>query len=295
MGSIELDAELQKLIKQAWEVRCQNFPANIHFDIPKHTTATSLTGDTCDLNCAHCGGHYLKNMTPIEQALVTVRERESTSCLISGGCNSEGAVEFREYLDDLRKLKEEKCKLNMHVGLVDQDKISEIAQLADCVSFDFIVDDDTIREVYGLGYTGKDYIQTYVNLRKKVKVLPHICIGLKGGEIKGEYAALEKLKVLGVEGLVFIIFIPTPGTRYSDKLPPKLEDVVKVLARARIDFPSTPIYLGCMRPKGRLRAQIDYYSIECGVNKLVNPTGPAVKRAGELGLQISYGEECCVL
>lgn len=290
-----LDPELQALVKQAWEVRCRNFPPVIQFDIPHRTTVVSLTGDRCSLNCAHCGGHYLKNMTPIQQAMAAVKAKGSQSCLISGGCNPCGSVDFGRHLAEVGKLKAGGRKLNMHVGLAGDAEIAEIARLADCVSFDFVVDDETVREVYGLGRTGKDYIGTYIKLRQKVKVLPHICIGLKGGEIKGEYAALQKLQELGTDGLVFIVFIPTPGTRYAGHKPAPLPEVVRLLARARVDFPGIPIHLGCMRPKGKLRAEIDYYAIECGVNKLVNPTGPAIKRAGELGLSIRYGEECCVL
>lgn len=290
-----LSPELHQLVKRAWEVRCQNFPPVVQFDLPRQTTVVSLTGDKCSLNCAHCGGHYLKKMTPIEQAMAAVKAKRSTSCLISGGCNHGGSLDFGHHLDQIGKLKEAGRKLNMHVGLVSDSDMDRIARLADCVSFDFVVDDDTIKEVYGLECTGKDYIETYRKLRNVVKVLPHVCIGLKGGEIKGEYAALDKLQELGTEGLVFIVFTPTPGTRYTDRKPTPFPEVVRLLAMARIDFPSIPIHLGCMRPKGRLRAEIDYYAIECGVNKLVNPTGQAIKRAGELGLEIRYGEECCVL
>lgn len=280
---------------QAWAVRQKNFTPSIEFDIPSDTKAVSLTDDHCSLDCAHCGGHYLKGMTPISQLKDSMILEGSSSCLISGGCNKSGVVEFGRQLQFIKGLKEDSKKINMHVGLIEEEEIKKIVNLADCVSFDFVADDETIHEVYGLSRRASDYIRTYKNLRKYVKVLPHICIGLKGGEIRGEYESIRVLKEIGTDGLVFIVFIPTPGTRYAHKNPPKLENVVEILARARIEFPDIPIHLGCMRPKGRIRAEIDYYAIQCGINKLVNPTSYGVRRAEELGLSIAYGRECCVL
>ncbi len=282
-------------MNKAWNIRCSNFPDTIQFDIPSKTTAISVSGESCSLNCAHCGGHYLKHMTHINSALNEVRKNGSKSCLVSGGCNSRGVVLFSEYITKIEELKKANCRINMHIGLANDEEINKAAKVADSVSFDFLVDDETIKEVYGIDRKGIDYINVYLKLRQKVKVLPHICIGLKGGEIRGEYAALERLKELGAEAMVFIIFIPTPGTKYADRKPPELSEIIKILTYARVEFPDISIHLGCMRPKGKLRAEIDYYAIECGVNKLVNPTGAAVKRAAELGLKLKYGEECCAL
>jgi len=283
-----------ELIERAWAVRRENFPPVIRFDLPRKTAAVSLTGPECALDCAHCGGNYLKAMTPIDRAFHRLGQTGAASCLISGGCNREGAVDFRDWMDHLRLLRK-KARINIHAGLVKDEDMEALAQVADCVSFDFVADDETIREVYGLSRTAEDYIRIYRKLQTRVKVLPHICIGLKGGEISGEYKALKALRDLGAEGLVFIIFMPTPGTRYADRKPPALKDIVRILATARVEFPHIPIHLGCMRPKGSLRAEIDDYAVRCGVNKLVMPTPRGETRARELGLTITYGEECCVL
>lgn len=187
-------------------------------------------------------------------------------------------------------------KVNSHVGLISESEMREIAPYLDCVSFDFVVDEATIREVYHLGgRTRDDYIRTYQMIRKYVRVMPHICIGLHGGEVRGEYAAIDTLAELGADGLVCIVFIPTRGTAYADRQPPALEDVVDVLVYAREKFPAAPIHLGCMRPKGRYRAELDYWAIEMGVNNIVNPTPLAVRRAEELGWEILLRDECCVL
>ncbi|MFD3156637.1 radical SAM protein [Haloimpatiens sp. FM7330] len=289
-----LSDELIKMMDKAWRVRSENFTNDIEFDIPVKTLPVSVTGEYCELKCAHCNGHYLKGMTPVENVDKQVIN-EYDSFLVSGGCNKEGVVELDKHLEFLKQLKDSGKKINMHLGLIDEEKIEKIKDLADCVSFDFVVDDETIKEVYGLNKTYKDYINTYKKLKDKTKVVPHICIGLKGGEVKGECKALDVLKEIGVDALVFIIFIPTQGTVYENRKSPHLDEIVKILAQARVQFPDKPIHLGCMKAKGKIRKYIDYYAVKCGVNKIVNPTDYAVKAAEELQLSIKKGQECCVL
>ncbi|MZQ75474.1 MAG: radical SAM protein [Peptoclostridium sp.] len=286
------DKTVASLVQTAWNIRKSNFPDTIEFDVPDQTRTVSVTGNKCILNCAHCGGHYLKNMTPISDVN---RISDYSSLLISGGCDEMGKVDIAAHKPLIDELKENSIKINAHVGLISEEQIRKVASFADCVSFDFLTDKETIQQVYGLGLKPEDYIDTYLNLKKHVRVVPHICIGLYGGKLQGEIDAIKKLKELGADSLVFIVFIPTPGTRYADKPAPSPEDVAKVLATARIEFPDIPIHLGCMRPKGKIRAQIDQLAVLCGVNKLVNPTRPAVEEAQKCGLEVKYGRECCVL
>ena len=285
------------LQKEAWMLRERNFPASIQFDFPKSTKVVSLTGNDCSLNCAHCGGHYLKQMTPVEEYVTECtsdKKQQFSSCLISGGCDSDGKVPFSDSREMLLQLKQQK-KMNFHVGLVSEEEAAQLPEICDVVSFDFVGDNETIQEVYGLNKTVNDYLASYRSLRKYVKTLPHICIGLRGGKISGEYKALELLSQEGVDALVFIVFSPTKNTKFADNAPPSIKEVSKIIATARTIFPSTPIHLGCMRPKGRYRAQLDEAAIACGVNKIVVPTKAAYDTASKLGLEIISGEECCVL
>jgi uncharacterized radical SAM superfamily protein len=262
----------------------------ISFAYPHQTKSISVTGNHCQQDCAHCGGHYLKNMLPIS----AMEGSTATSFLISGGCDGEGKVPIGGHIAQLKTMKQGR-RYNLHVGLLDAQEIEEIAEIADCVSFDFVGDDETIREVFGMQRTVQDYIVCYNALRARVKVMPHICIGLHGGQIKGEYQAMELLDQLGVEGLTFIIFIPTKGTRYANCSPPKMEEVVTLLTLAREKFPSIPLHLGCMRPGGNYRSEIDQWAVKIGMDTIVNPTPKAVALATELGLSILRREECCVL
>lgn len=285
---------MEQMIAKAWEIRQANFPNEVEFDFPARTKAISVTGNKCSLNCAHCNGHYLNSMTPITEWRTQINQNTS-SCLISGGCELNGKVPLMRYLPLIKEIKQSKRKTNLHVGLIDDNEIDQLSQVADVVSFDFVGDNETIQEVYGLEKTVDDYQRVYLGLKQKVKVLPHICIGLRGGQISGEYKALEMLKELGPAGLVFIVFAPTDGTRYADRQPPALEEVVGILCKAREEFPDIPIHLGCMRPKGTYRLKLDELALRCGVNKIVQPTRGAIALAEELGLEVHRGEECCVI
>lgn len=294
---MEITPQNQELLNRALKIRLQNFPHEIEFDYPEATEVITLTGKSCNLDCAHCGGHYLAGMKTVDEvsrASTNGSTNGMKSCLISGGCNSQGKVPFLHQLPFIEEMKQGK-RLNFHVGLVNETEADHLKGLADVVSFDFVGDDETIHEVYGLERQVEDYLKSYRLLRTRVKVLPHICIGLKGGEFAGEYRALDLLEQEGVDGLVFIVFVPTPGTRYAHKSPPPLEQVIQFLAEARIRFADKPIYLGCMRPKGTYRQELDLAAVRCGVNKIVIPTKAAVELAEQLGLKVRLGEECCVL
>ena len=286
---MEAKDTIHERLEDAWRVRQTNFPPEIEFVYPFDTALISLTGHHCELDCAHCGGYYLQHMTPIWQ----VEVGRATSCLISGGCDASGRVPVTRYLEQVKAIRQGR-KMNWHVGLIEEADLRAIASYTDVVSFDFVGDDETIHEVYGLDRTVTDYVKTYQLLRRHTRVIPHVTIGLRGGAIGHEYPAMEKLQELGVDGLVFIVFIPTPGTRYAERQPPPIEAVVNILAEARLRFPDRPLHLGCMRPHGEYRARLDPLAVRAGVNKIVSPAREAVPLAEKLGLSIVQGRECCV-
>jgi len=265
----------------------------IGFDYPVDTAVISLTGTGCALDCAHCSRRYLEHMIPIGQA--AERIGHAPSLLISGGCDMQGRVPVREeHLQLLDRFRLGR-RLNWHVGLIGQGELKAILPYVDVVSFDFVGDDETVGEVYGLERTVADYVATYKLLRHHVPVVPHLTIGLRGGELGHERRVLDLLAELGCDALVFLVFIPTPGTRYGDRQPPAVAEVVHILADARLLFPRTPLSLGCMRPRGLYRKALDPLAMRAGLNRIVSPAREAVTLAQELGLMIERGTECCVL
>ncbi len=131
-------------------------------------------------------------------------------------------------------------------------------------------------------------------LRRYATVVPHITIGLREGKLGHERPAMEMLEKLGVEALVFIVFIPTPGTRYAHHPPPDINEVALLLTEARQRFPDILLHLGCMRPRKDYRAQLDPLAVRAGVNVIVSPAREAREQAQALGLQVIKTRECCV-
>ena len=285
--------DLAVLLKEAWKIRRVSFPPQVEFVFPFRTLAVSSTGEKCALNCSHCGGYYLKKMLTLDEALHNKREG-ITSFLISGGCNSRGTVPHFMQWEKIKQLSRLGA-LNMHTGLVTEEQAQRIAKIARVVSFDFVVDNETIQKVYGLPVSGKDYRNSLRILARFARVVPHLCLGLKGGEMQGELQALECLKGVKIDALSFIIFMPTPGTLFASCSPPPLEEVGSFLAKARIMFPSVPLYLGCMRPGGHYRESLDRLALQAGINKIVQPAPAARQLATDLGLAVNKTEECCSL
>lgn len=280
---------LEQKLTAAWKARRAHFPDEITWAYPLDTAVLSLTGRECALDCAHCGGHYLHGMRPIWQA----EPDGSTSCLISGGCDPTGRVPVLSHLDRVRSWRPGR-RMNWHVGFVSEAEVQAIAPLVDVISFDFVGDNATIQEVYGIERTVEDYASTYRLLHRYARTLPHLTIGLRGGQLGHEWPALERLADLRVDGLVFLVFIPTPGTRYADRQPPAPEAVAELLAHARHQFPAVPLYLGCMRPRGIYRDRLDPLAVRAGMNVLVSPARPARELSAALGLVARQVRECCV-
>ena len=163
------------------------------------------------------------------------------------------------------------------------------------VSFDLVFDKSTIEEVYKINKSKEDYIKAYETIKDNTKVAPHICIGLKGGDIKGEHEIIDYLAKDPPEIITFIVLIPTKNTEYENVEPPNLEKVADLLCEARIKLPKTIINLGCMRPRGNYRQELDQIALECGINKIVLPSRSAKNKALEMNLIVKESKECCVL
>ncbi len=261
----------------------------VTFVYPRNTKSVRCT-EGCALNCAHCGGVYLRDMEPFAVDL------EAASLLVSGGCDPLGRVPFQSYADELLRWRHQgKRRLNFHVGLIPYEEIPLLEGLADTVSFDFVYHQETITTVYGLDASPQQYLTTYRKLAQVAKVIPHICVGLNQGQLKGEMDALRCLQGEDVTALAFIIFIPTRGTAFAHCSAPSLQATAELLAEARLMFPNIPLHLGCMRPAGMYRKWVDALVLAAGFDKIVHPTPLARQLASGYGLDVRIEEECCSL
>ncbi|MCX5780033.1 MAG: radical SAM protein, partial [Firmicutes bacterium] len=128
-----------------------------------------------------------------------------------------------------------------------------------------------------------------------LNIAPHVVVGLHYGQIRGERRALEMIRQAGPEAVILVVLTPTGGTVMAEVLPPSLAEVGEVMAAARLMNPSIPVSLGCARPPGQYKRQLEILAVDCGVNGIAYPDEATVAYAQGKGLQIMFSEECCSL
>ncbi len=293
-------APLDDLLDLAWNARMKARPAVLDAVHPAKTLAVSVTGTACALHCSHCAGHYLEHMVDVKDLREAIAREKPRSILLSGGCDLSGAVPLAARLQEIKELAREEAAsgrsftVNAHPGVATPEAARAIGEMASVVSFDFVLDDATIQEAFHGLWTGKDYVETFRNLRKgKAEVVPHVLVGLKKGRIAGEYEAVDFLLKEGISRLIFIVFIPTPGTSWAEVPPPPVSEVATFMAWTRAKAPGLDVSLGCMRPAGKYRREVDVAAVRCGVDRIVLPHPDALKEAASRGLQVVTKEECC--
>ncbi|MHA1372349.1 MAG: radical SAM protein [Promethearchaeota archaeon] len=277
----------------------------------------SVTGTRCELHCLHCNKKYLQHMLPAEkpetlkEILLDLHSRGGEGALISGGSTIDGIVDLEKFYGVLREIKKEtQLKLNLHTGLIDKKTAESLYSIGvDSISLDLVGDDETIRRIYHLRKSKEDYIQVLSNLMDAgftaEQIIPHICIGLYFGIIRGEFEVLNYLVILKPRLLVFIIIIPpqiSKGTTFDNGAgktrsfelvsPQKVSEVIMT---ARFLYPHSELSLGCMRPGGRIRPEYDIAAFESGVTRIALPSSRFKNHVKSLGYELVKQEFCCAL
>jgi len=299
------DSKVMELIEISKSATQRNLGKEVHCYYPGRLfPSISITGRECYLKCKHCNRHYVESMIPAEvpQKLVDLciklGNEGALGCLISGGFTPEAALPVREFLPALQEIKRRtKLAINIHTGFISEEVIKKLVAMGiDAISIDVVGSNDTIRNVYGLDKTVEDYAQTLRLLKSEnmKNIAPHICIGLHYGELKGEGRALKIVRDNELTNLTFIALNPTKGTQMQDVKPPSALTVAKVIAVSRLMMPKISISLGCMRPSGVIRNEMDYLAILAGANRIVVPT-PASLRRLEKEYHFDRHQTCCVM
>lgn len=265
--------------------------------------AISVTGGGCALNCKHCSRKYLEGMIPAptpEDLLGIAKaldDRGAGGFLISGGSDTDGRVNLSPFIPAIKEIKSTTdLKINAHVGLTPTEELRQLVSSGiDSFSVDLYGDDITIREVLGLGAKADDYFRVFQDLGELGAriVAPHICVGIRGGQLKGELRAIERLRKLGPRTLILISLIPTKGTVY-EKVPAPGGDIIRsVIERAREELPDTKLLLGCMRSK--LDRTFEYDLVRAGLDGIVLPSPKTLDKLRVDGYTIKRRETCCSL
>jgi hypothetical protein len=293
--------ELQKKLQHAREKSWKHFGKTLKVYYPATTfPSISITGSYCEQNCLYCNKYYLQNMvsltTPmkLKKYALHLASSQGKGMLISGGYIKAGIVPLRPFLKVIREIKEQtNLQINIHTGLVNEEQAQAIAEAkVDYVSFDFLTDNQVITEVIQNGKTKKDYIHSYESLLAAgLRVIPHICLGLYYGKIKGNIEAIETVLRYDPSLIVFLGLIPTKGSPMEDSPTIKPELFMKILLYTRLLRPEVEQSLGCMRVR---TSAIEQFAVMTGINRIAVPKSKTINFAEETyGLEIKKLPYCC--
>ncbi|MFN3467563.1 MAG: radical SAM protein, partial [Candidatus Brocadiales bacterium] len=216
--------------------------------------------------------------------------------LISGGCNKLGQVPLERFFDAMGYLKKGLgLKVFVHSGLVGGPQARGLHKAqVDAVLLDVIGSNQTIREVYHLSATTGDYETSLHNLsRFDIPIMPHIVLGLQYGRLDGEGNALAMVSRYKLKALVLVILTPLLGTPMEGVRPPDLTDVQNFFTEAKGRLPQTPIILGCARPMGQYKQEVDRLAVEADLDGIAFPSEGTVSYAMSKGKEVSFVESCC--
>jgi hypothetical protein len=305
-------------LSAAFALRRANFPDEVTFHAPglkrfktseydgqdvARFASISVTGTECALACEHCKTQVLEGMTALPKfdgslfdLCRELAERGARGVLISGGCDKHGRVPLLRHIPDLIRIRRELgLTLRVHPGLPDEETVAGLAEAGvDGAMVDILGDDATIREVYHLDATAADYEAVLERLeRHRVPAVPHILLGLHFGQMRGEWRALEMIARHARKCLVLVVLMPLTGTPMVGVTPPPVSELAEFFALARRALPATPVMLGCARPLGRIKVDIDRAAVEAGLNGIAYPAEGIIAHARARGLAPRFVDACC--
>jgi uncharacterized radical SAM superfamily protein len=281
-----------------WETR-EWRPSN-----PRRFLPVSVTGTACALRCDHCNAKVLEGMLSLAPGedlfglAARLRTVGTEGLLVSGGSTRAGGVPLLPHLRHVPRIRRELgMRVVVHSGVVSPALAGALSRAeVDGVMLDVIGDDDTIRDVYHLPLTTADFERSLALLAERgLRIIPHIVLGLHYGRFRGEHRALEMVARHPVSTLILVVLTPLVGTAMAHLPPPPVEDVVAFFETARLAMPTTPINLGCARPLGAMKQELDRAAVDHGLNGIAYPAEGTIDHARARGLTPRLYEFCCSL
>ncbi len=299
IDDLDIDPGTKAAMIKAFARRLELFGKDIYF-FKEPFTPVSVTGTRCALFCKHCNSHYLHHMLDgsngkLHFQAAYLANKGEKGILLSGGSAPDGSVPTYEQADIIHKIKHEtKLKISAHTGIVTNLHVHILSTYLDMALVDVLGDDETIRDMLGIEAEVADYENSLKELFSAgIQLAPHIIVGLHDGKLRGEFKALEIVRKYNPVVVVIVVFIPTKGTALESVAPPGLDDVARVMTKAREMF-DVPLSLSCVRPGGRYRSMLDTYAILSGVDRIAVPSRKAYATSRELGLRVvEIPKMCC--
>ena len=265
--------------------------------------AVSITGGACKLQCDHCKAKVLEPMIPATtpEALWRVVNEQialgAKGMLLTGGSNHRDEVEYGPFLPVVRRVKDAHpgFRIAIHTALVDAGMGRAMQDSGiDAAMLDVIGAQDTVSQVYHLRRPVEDFERSLETLvATSMKVVPHIVIGLHYGRMLGEWRALEMIARHRPAALVLVVVMPfyaPPGRPFAT---PSTREVGRFFLDARAALSDLPILLGCARPAGRAKLEIDAYAVMAGLEGIAHPAEGSVELALALGREVKVTPACC--
>ncbi|HSM27188.1 MAG TPA: radical SAM protein, partial [Thioalkalivibrio sp.] len=233
LQDVPLHADLVQALERDWRDPAHGPIPPVHFYTPTFKTyqtselsscgknawpAVSITGGDCKLQCDHCKAKILEPMIPARtpedlwRVVNGLVDDGALGLLLTGGSNHRNEVEYAPFYDTIRRIKDNfpHFRIAAHAALVDDDGARSMEQSGiDVAMMDVIGAQETITRVYHLKRSVDDFEATLESLvRTRMRVVPHIVIGLHYGEMLGEWKALEIIQRHQPDAVVLVVVMP---------------------------------------------------------------------------------------
>ena len=270
---------------------------------PNRFINLSITGSSCACHCEHCNANLLNTMIAAEtpqrflQQVKSLKENGCTGILVSGGADSRGKVPLQPFLDVIGEAVASGLQVVVHSGILDRVTAVGLKKAGvHQVSMDIIGDISTIRQVYHLDAQPQDYLESMLICSELgLGFSPHIVMGLHFGQIKGEYQALEMIAQTKPDNIVLVVLTPMKDTGMADIQAPPLAEIGKVMEVAAASAQDTSLTLGCARPPGEYKRQIEKKAVQLGFSTIAYPDEKTILYCLEQGIEPKFYETCCCL
>jgi uncharacterized radical SAM superfamily protein len=197
----------------------------------------------------------------------------------------------------IRRIKDERpdFRIAVHTALVDAVTAQRMEEAGiDVAMMDVIGAQETVQQVYHLKRPVADFEETLAHLTAtRMKVVPHIVIGLHYGRFLGERHALDIVVRHRPDALVLVVVMPMYANPRRPFAVPDVHEVGRFFLDARAALPGVPLLLGCARPPGRAKTVIDAYAVMAGMSGIAHPSEGVVELAVRLGRPAQATATCC--